>query len=40
MLIMGMEPAHGISAADTSKVYAAAVTGNMHGETLDVADYI
>jgi NAD(P)-dependent dehydrogenase (short-subunit alcohol dehydrogenase family) len=40
MLIMGMDPTHGISAADTSKVYAAAVTGNMHGETLDVADYI
>lgn len=40
MLIMGMDPAHGISAADTSAVYAAAVAGNMHGETLDVADYI
>lgn len=40
MLIMGMDPTHGISAADTAEVYAVAVAGNMHGETLDVADYI
>lgn len=40
MLIMGMDPTNGISATDTSAVYAAAVAGNMHGETLDVADYI
>lgn len=40
MAIMGMDTTSGISAADTAKAYVAAVTGTMHGETLDVSDYI
>ncbi|WP_028865884.1 short chain dehydrogenase [Psychromonas aquimarina] len=40
MVMMGMDPSSGISAADTAKVYAVAVNGNMHGETLDVIDYV
>ena len=40
MAMMGMDTAGGVSAADTAKAYEAAVTGTMHGETLDVPDYI
>lgn len=38
MVMMGMDPDHGVSAADTAKAYQRAVTGNSHGETLDVAE--
>ena len=40
MAMMGMDTAGGITAADTAKAYEAAVTGTMHGETLDIPDYI
>tara|TARA_R110002167_G_scaffold352008_1_gene564806 strand:+ start:13470 stop:14069 length:600 start_codon:yes stop_codon:yes gene_type:complete len=40
MEMMGMDSSTGISAADTAKVYALAVDGNMHGETLDVTDHL
>lgn len=40
MEMMGMDSAGGVSAADTAKAYTAAVTGTMHGETLDVPDYV
>ncbi|MDI3325571.1 short chain dehydrogenase [Pontibacterium granulatum] len=40
MEMMGMDSTHGISAADTAKAYAVAVNGRMHGETLDVPDYL
>ena len=40
MEMMGMDSASGISAADTSKAYVAAVAGDMHGQTLDVTDYL
>ena len=40
MEMMGMDSTHGISAADTAKAYRAAVTGDHHGETLDVPDYL
>jgi len=38
--MMGMDATHGISAVDTAKAYVAAVNGEMHGETLDVPDYL
>lgn len=40
MALMGMDSASGISAADTAKAYLLAVTGNAHGETLDVTDHL
>ncbi|WP_370280079.1 short chain dehydrogenase [Pontibacterium sp.] len=40
MEMMGMDSTHGISAADTAKAYEVAVNGQMHGETLDVPDYL
>lgn len=40
MQMMGMDPTPGISAADTAKAYQAAVSGNMHGATLDAPDYL
>lgn len=39
MAMMGMDTAGGVSAADTAIAYEAAVTGNMHGQTLDITDY-
>lgn len=40
MEMMGMDSTHGISAADTAKAYDVAINGQMHGETLDVPDYL
>lgn len=40
MEMMGMDSTHGISAADTAKTYEVSVKGQMHGETLDVPDYL
>ena len=40
MAMMGMDTAGGVSAADTAIAYEAAVTGDMHGQTLDVTDFI
>ena len=40
MVMMGMDSTDGVSAEDTGKAYLAAVTGTMHGETLDVPDYV
>ncbi|MBY5921759.1 short chain dehydrogenase [Ferrimonas balearica] len=40
MAMMGMDSTHGISAADTSKTYLAALSGSHHGETLDVTDHL
>lgn len=40
MAMMGMDSTHGISAADTSIAYDVAIHGTMHGETLDVPDYL
>ena len=40
MEMMGMDSTHGVSAADTAKAYDVAVNGQMHGETLDVPDYL
>ncbi len=39
MEMMGMDSSTGISAADTARAYAEALTGH-HGETLDVRDHI
>ncbi|MFT4928797.1 MAG: hypothetical protein ACI8WB_004917 [Phenylobacterium sp.] len=39
MAMMGMDTQSGLSAADTAKAYVAAVTGTMHGKTLDAPDY-
>ena len=40
MEMMGMDSSFGISAADTSKAYLAAINGKMHGETLDATDFV
>ncbi|MES0882792.1 short chain dehydrogenase [Roseibium sp. SCP14] len=40
MEMMGMDPASGLSAADTAKAYVAAVEGEMSGKTLDAPDYV
>jgi hypothetical protein len=40
MEIMGMDPTQGLSVADTSKVYEAAVEENLNGATLDALDYV
>lgn len=40
MEMMGMDSTLGISAVDTAKAYEVAVNGQMHGETLDVPDYL
>ncbi len=40
MAMMGMDTASGLSAADTAKAYVAAVTGMMHGITLDAPAYV
>ena len=40
MEMMGMDSSTGISAVDTAKAYRVALEGDMHGETLDVTDYI
>lgn len=40
MAMMGMDTAGGVSAADTAIAYEAAVIGDMHGQTLDITDYI
>ncbi len=40
MAMMGMDTESGLSANDTAKAYIAAVTGNMHGQTLDAPDYL
>ncbi|MCW8328784.1 short chain dehydrogenase [Photobacterium sp. SDRW27] len=40
MAMMGMDTIDGVSAADTAIAYEAAVTGDMHGQTLDITDYI
>ncbi len=40
MEMMGMDPTHGISAANTAIAYEVAVTGDMSGQTLDVTDYL
>jgi NAD(P)-dependent dehydrogenase (short-subunit alcohol dehydrogenase family) len=40
MEMMGMDSTYGVSAVDTSIAYDVAVTGDMHGETLDVTDYL
>lgn len=40
MEMMGMDSSSGISAVDTAKAYRVALEGDMHGETLDVTDYI
>lgn len=39
MVMMGMDPEWGISAANTAKVYELAVKGDMHGQTMDVAQH-
>lgn len=39
MAMMGMPTDAGLSAADTAKAYVAAVTGNLHGVTLDAPDF-
>jgi len=39
MAMMGMDTEGGLSAADTAKAYVAAVSGEMHGKTLDAPDY-
>ncbi|RDE22611.1 short chain dehydrogenase [Motiliproteus coralliicola] len=39
MAMMGMSTEGGLSASDTAKAYAAAVTGSMHGVTLDASAY-
>lgn len=36
MVMMGMDPASGVSAADTAQAYKLAVEGDANGETLDV----
>jgi len=40
MAMMGMPTDSGLSAADTASAYVAAITGDMHGQTLDAPDYI
>jgi NAD(P)-dependent dehydrogenase (short-subunit alcohol dehydrogenase family) len=40
MAMMGMDTDSGLSANDTAKAYMAAVTGTMHGQTLDAPDYL
>lgn len=40
MAMMGMDTEAGLSADDTAKAYFAAVTGTMHGMTLDAPDYL
>jgi len=40
MAKLGMDPNGGLSADDTAKAYVAAVTGSMHGTTLDAPDYV
>ncbi|MGF1703235.1 short chain dehydrogenase [Photobacterium makurazakiensis] len=40
MAMMGMDTESGVSASDTAKAYVVAVEGNMHGQTLDITDYI
>jgi NAD(P)-dependent dehydrogenase (short-subunit alcohol dehydrogenase family) len=40
MEMMGMDPTQGLSVADTSKAYEAAVEGNLNGATLDALDYV
>lgn len=40
MAMMGMDTESGLSANDTAKAYMAAVTGTMHGQTLDAPDYL
>ena len=40
MEMMGMDSSSGISAVDTAKAYLVALDGSMHGETLDVSDYV
>ncbi len=39
MVMMGVNTEEGLSAADTAKAYIAAVTGSMHGMTLDAPNY-
>jgi hypothetical protein len=36
MVMMGMDPAPGVSAADTAMAYKLAVEGDVNGEVLDV----
>lgn len=40
MVMMDMDTECGLSADDTAKAYIAAVTGSMHGVTLDAPDYV
>ena len=40
MEMMGMDSTYGVSAVDTAIAYDVAVNGDMHGETLDVTDYL
>jgi NAD(P)-dependent dehydrogenase (short-subunit alcohol dehydrogenase family) len=40
MEMMGMDPTHGISAADTANAYVASVDGDLNGQTLDAPDYL
>ncbi len=40
MALLGMDTEEGLSAEDTAKAYVAAVTGSMHGKTLDVREYV
>lgn len=40
LIMMGMDPEGGLSAEDTAKAYVAAVTGDMHGKTLDAPKYV
>ncbi|ELR65941.1 short chain dehydrogenase [Photobacterium marinum] len=40
MAMMGLDTESGVSAADTAIAYEVAVNGEMHGETLDITDYI
>lgn len=38
MVMMGMDPTPGVSAADTAKAYKLAVEGDVNGQVLDVTD--
>jgi hypothetical protein len=40
MVMMGMDPTPGISAADTANAYVEAVEGTRSGETLDAPDFV
>ena len=40
MAMMEIDTSGGLSASDTAKAYVAAVTGTMHGITLDAPDYV